>query len=113
MLIYSINFSNIRAFEVTFKTSYSKISKDLILENDRIDGSVCINIIRMENYLIFMNGYFGIDKSNTLYMFRFVTQKHIHCSHTVRIGNYADGGWDMCVVAPYTPKKPCIVYSFG
>ncbi|WAQ97266.1 hypothetical protein MAR_029956 [Mya arenaria] len=35
------------------------------------------------------------------------------CRRKVRLGNYEDGGWDICDDAHFRPPKPCIIYSFG
>jgi len=31
----------------------------------------------------------------------------------MRVGNKGDGGWNMCIVPPYRPVQPCLIYSFG
>ncbi|XP_041379514.1 uncharacterized protein LOC121392339 isoform X2 [Gigantopelta aegis] len=37
----------------------------------------------------------------------------IVCDRKLRMGNIADGGWEICDDPPVRPVKPCIVYSFG
>jgi len=43
----------------------------------------------------------------------YISHLHYHCEDYVRLGNSFDGGWDMCIVEPYRPRPPCLIYSFG
>ena len=45
--------------------------------------------------------------------FSFVLKTQVECSRVQRLGRPGDGGWDVCLIPPYLPKKPCLVYSFG
>ena len=44
---------------------------------------------------------------------RFLSSFHILCHQNLRFGNIRDGGWNVCNDPKYTPKPPCIIYSFG
>ncbi|PAA58805.1 hypothetical protein BOX15_Mlig031174g2 [Macrostomum lignano] len=35
------------------------------------------------------------------------------CSTERRFGRKGNGGWELCLVGPFTPTKPCFSYSFG
>jgi len=45
--------------------------------------------------------------------FKYVTTLHFVCRKSERFGNILDGGWDLCLVPPFIPSTPCLVYSFG
>lgn len=45
--------------------------------------------------------------------YRFLARIELPCPPSIRAGHYANGGWDVCMLEPYQPKQPCIVYSFG
>ena len=40
-------------------------------------------------------------------------ETEVKCNKTQRMGDRAEGGWNMCVDPPFLPKKPCLIYSFG
>jgi hypothetical protein len=44
---------------------------------------------------------------------KFVNKLHFTCRKSMRLGKLSDGGWDMCVVPPFVPDSPCLIYSFG
>ncbi|XP_052761118.1 probable methyltransferase-like protein 24 isoform X1 [Mya arenaria] len=44
---------------------------------------------------------------------RYLENVQYMCRRKVRLGNYEDGGWDICDDAHFRPPKPCIIYSFG
>ena len=44
---------------------------------------------------------------------RFLRTDTAVCDNHQRLGNIGDGGWDICMVAPFKPIDPCVVYSFG
>ncbi|WAQ97268.1 MET24-like protein [Mya arenaria] len=44
---------------------------------------------------------------------RYLENVQYMCRRKVRLGNYDDGGWDICDDAHFRPPKPCIIYSFG
>jgi len=52
------------------------------------------------------------DETDILFE-KYVNQLHFICRKTERYGNILDGGWDMCLVPPFIPSSPCLVYSFG
>ncbi|ELU03686.1 hypothetical protein CAPTEDRAFT_206360 [Capitella teleta] len=46
--------------------------------------------------------------------YSYIEAPDAHCRNVSRMGNLADGGWNICQVAPYNLKKDnCLVYSFG
>ncbi len=48
-----------------------------------------------------------------IHISRMVTHLDVICNKSVRLGNTGDGGWEVCVVEPYRPEPPCLIYSFG
>jgi len=44
---------------------------------------------------------------------KFVNTLHFTCRKAIRLGKKSDGGWDMCLVPPFLPGSPCLIYSFG
>ena len=46
--------------------------------------------------------------------FRLQNRINMQCYDRIRLGNWGDGGWDMCLAGIYKPKMTdCLVYSFG
>lgn len=43
----------------------------------------------------------------------YASELQVICPESLRLGNKADGGWDVCIYSSYKPKQPCLVYSFG
>jgi len=46
-------------------------------------------------------------------LYRWLFHRHYICQDYVSLGDSTDGHWDMCIVEPYRPQPPCLVYSFG
>jgi len=44
---------------------------------------------------------------------KYVNTLHFICRKSMRLGKRSDGGWDMCLVPPFLPDSPCLIYSFG
>jgi len=47
------------------------------------------------------------------YYYIMVQQNTIVCPKSQRFGKAGDGGWDLCLSDVFTPKAPCLSYSFG
>ncbi|GFO29573.1 methyltransferase-like protein 24 [Plakobranchus ocellatus] len=45
--------------------------------------------------------------------FKYLENKDIRCENDMRLGNWHDGGWNVCLSPPYTMAAPCVVFSFG
>lgn len=43
----------------------------------------------------------------------YISELQVGCDNIVRLGEEADGGWDVCSDEQYKPQKTCLVYSFG
>ncbi|KAK6181072.1 hypothetical protein SNE40_009008 [Patella caerulea] len=52
-------------------------------------------------------------KDLTILYFGYIEQIQVKCNKRTRLGNIADGGWDMCEDKPYKPENNSLVYSFG
>ena len=70
-------------------------------------------------YSITISQQCGVDTfSMTVFpyfvLFRLVGELHIECLDIRHMGQKGDGGWDICLSPPFTPKQnDCLVYSFG
>ncbi|XP_059153097.1 probable methyltransferase-like protein 24 isoform X2 [Physella acuta] len=45
--------------------------------------------------------------------FRYLENKDVRCLKDTRLGNWNEGGWNVCLSPPFLFKRPCIVFSFG
>ncbi|GFR99373.1 methyltransferase-like protein 24 [Elysia marginata] len=45
--------------------------------------------------------------------FKYLENKDIRCENDMRIGNWNDGGWNVCLSPPFKVAEPCVVFSFG
>lgn len=45
--------------------------------------------------------------------FKYLENKDIRCENDMRIGNWNDGGWNVCLSPPFKLAEPCVVFSFG
>lgn len=54
----------------------------------------------------------SLDAADDAY-YRYLSHRHYICEDYVSLGDSTDGHWDICVVEPYRPRRPCLVYSFG
>lgn len=43
----------------------------------------------------------------------YISSLQFGCGSIIRLGEEADGGWDICDDTPYRPGAQCLVYSFG
>ena len=43
----------------------------------------------------------------------YMSKIQILCRRQFRMGNLADGGWEICDDIEYRPIHPCVIYSFG
>lgn len=44
---------------------------------------------------------------------KYSSEMQVICPESKRLGNAADGGWDICLYSSYRIRSPCLVYSFG
>ena len=44
---------------------------------------------------------------------RYFSSLQITCQQIIRIGGFAETGWNVCHDAEYRPRQPCIIYSIG
>ncbi|ELU11655.1 hypothetical protein CAPTEDRAFT_209002 [Capitella teleta] len=51
--------------------------------------------------------------SRSMSIYRFLEDLSASCLISKRFGTPQDGGWDVCLAAPYALKSGCLVYSFG
>ena len=50
----------------------------------------------------------------SVFYFRLAASKSFHCGVMKRFGKVGDGGYEICLDPPFTPKQgDCLVYSFG
>ncbi|BFZ14223.1 hypothetical protein BsWGS_17262 [Bradybaena similaris] len=45
--------------------------------------------------------------------FSYLENKDVRCDKDVRLGNWHDGGWNVCLSPPFVFQQPCVVFSFG
>jgi hypothetical protein len=71
-----------------------------------------LKLIFQSNSTVSLTEQMDVKQADTNF-FNYVSYLHYHCEDYIRLGNSFDGGWDMCVVGPYQPTRPCLIYSFG
>ena len=103
------------------------MSKKLLLNKTNIQGYISrLNtIIVKEITLGHKHRWHATTKNNPEFTYtilldfidclivRFLRTDTAVCDNHQRLGNIGDGGWDICMVAPFKPIDPCLVYSFG
>ncbi|KAK2142322.1 hypothetical protein LSH36_970g00084 [Paralvinella palmiformis] len=56
----------------------------------------------------------AVSKDPEVAFYKLINKVDYLCLDQMRLGNYNDGGWDICLAGSYKPtRNNCLVYSFG